>query len=118
MTSGVGGRPRTLPGRYQPVRCSDALRTIARDALNSFAALPPLGQPLIRAPLARILTYGRATSRCRITVSSADARLDRSMSRGDAIQSTPITGQLPRRSTARTRGAIYAKDKTTPLRLR
>ena len=37
MTSGVGGRPRTLPGRYQPVRCSDALRTIARDALNSFA---------------------------------------------------------------------------------
>jgi hypothetical protein len=56
MTSGVGGRPRTLPKCHQPMRCSDTPRTIAGDVLNSFGALLPLGQRLIRAPLARTLT--------------------------------------------------------------
>jgi hypothetical protein len=49
-------------------------------------------------------------------VSGVDARLDRSMSRAPVIRSTfpDITGQLPRRSTAPTRGAIYSTTQNQP----
>jgi len=109
------------PDATSGLKCLGTPSAIATGGLNSFGALLPLGPTIDPGPSGEdpdIVSGNLAMSDHRVWRRYAFGPVSMSWGHATQLTSPDVTGQLPRRSTAPTRGASMCNTKSTPLRAR